>query len=65
MDLAFVCIWWQMLTRLMGVQYAVEDLQNWPYSGAVVLKLLGLRIPLHTLENTVEPKKFWLCRLYL
>lgn len=26
--IAFVCVWWWMLTRLMGVKNAVEDLQN-------------------------------------
>ena len=51
----------------------MEDLHNWLNSGAVVLKLLGLKTPLHKLKNIleqqqqkiVEPKIFCLCRLYL
>ena len=62
-----------MLNRLVEVKNAMEDLCNLLYSGAVVLKLLGLKTPLHKLKNIVEqqeqkivePESFCLCRLYL
>lgn len=57
----------------MEVKNAMEDLHNWLYSGVVVLKLLGLKTPLHKLQNIVEQqqqkivdsKTFCLYRLYL